>query len=215
MGEEMKHFSMEKWIDFVNQVANTSEMESMKQHLQQGCKRCAATVSLWGKIRRSAASDANYQPPADAVRVVKSAFAGAVLSGKRKVAASRVAVLFDSFLQPAFAGARSAAAGARQMLYHADPFQIDVQIEAKSGNRVLVTGQLLESNNPAISCYDVRVVLSNMRGNTVHVVTNQFGEFSGDVENCGDLQMTFTAAEHKPVVISLRDALGKVNKEQQ
>jgi hypothetical protein len=215
MGEEMKHFSMEKWIDFVNQVANTSEMESMKQHLQQGCKRCAATVSLWGKIRRSAASDANYQPPADAVRVVKSAFAAAVLSGKRKTAASRVAVLFDSFLQSAFAGARSAAAGTRQMLYHADPFQIDVQIEAKSGNRVLVTGQLLESNNPAISCYDVRVVLSNMRGNLVYVVTNQFGEFSGDVENSGDLQMTFTAADHKPVVISLRDALGKVNKEQQ
>ena len=71
------------------------------------------------------------------------------------------------------------------MLYHADPFQIDVQIEAKSGNRILVTGQLLESNNPAISCYDVRVTLSNMRGNTVHVVTNQFGEFSGDVENSG------------------------------
>jgi hypothetical protein len=211
----MKHFSTEKWIDFVNQVANTSEMESMKQHLQQGCKRCAATVSLWGKVRRSAASDANYQPPADAVRVVKSAFAGAVFSGKRKTAASRVAVLFDSFLQPVFAGARSAAAGARQMLYHADPFQIDVQIEAKSGNRILVTGQLLESNNPAIGCHDVRVVISNMRGNMVHVVTNQFGEFSGEVENSGDLQMTFTGADDKPVVISVRDALGQVNRGQQ
>ncbi len=211
----MKHFSTEKWIDFVNQVANTSEMESMKQHLQQGCKRCAATVSLWGKVRRSAASGANYQPPADAVRVVKVAFAGAVFSGKRKTAASRVAVLFDSFLQPAFAGARSAAAGARQMLYHADPFQIDVQIEAKSGNRILVTGQLLESNNPAISCHDVRVVISNMRGNMVHVVTNQFGEFSGEVENSGDLEMTFTGADDKPVVISVRDALGQVNRGQQ
>ncbi len=211
----MKHFSTEKWIDFVNQVANTSEVESMKQHLQQGCKRCAATVSLWGKVRQSGASEANYQPPADAVRVVKSARTGAVHSGKRKAAASRVAVLFDSFLQPVFAGARSAAAGTRQMLYRADPFQIDVQIEAKSGSRVLVTGQLLESNNPAIGCYDVRVVISNKRGNTVHVVTNQFGEFSGDVENRGDLQMTFTGADEKPIVISLRDALGKVNREQQ
>ncbi len=211
----MKHFSTEKWINFVNQVAAASEMESMKQHLQQGCKRCAATVALWGKVRQSAALEANYQPPADAVRVVKAAFAGTVLSGKRKTAASRVAVLFDSFLQPVFAGARSAAAGARQMLYHADPFQIDVQIEAKSSNRVQVTGQLLESNNPAISCYDVRVVLSNMRGNTLHVVTNQFGEFSGDVENSGDLQLMFTGADDKPVVISLCDALGKVNKEQQ
>ena len=214
-GEQMKHFSTEKWIDFVNQVANTSEMESMKQHLQQGCKRCAATVSLWGKVRQSGASAANYQPPADAVRVVKSARPGAVHSGKRKAAASRVAVLFDSFLQPVFAGARSAAAGTRQMLYRADPFQIDVQIEAKSGSRVLVTGQLLESNNPAIGCYDVRVAISNMRGNTVHVVTNQFGEFSGDVENRGDLRMTFTGADEKPIVISLRDALGKMSKGQQ
>jgi hypothetical protein len=215
MGEGMKHFSTEKWIDFVNQVASTSEMESMKQHLQQGCKRCAATVSLLGKVRRSAASDASYQPPADAVRVVKSAFAGAVLSGKRKTAASRIAVLFDSFLQPVLAGARSATAGARQMLYHADPFQIDVQIEAKSGNRVVITGQLLESNNPAIPCHGVRVVLSNMRGNMVHVATNQFGEFNGEVDNSGDLQMTFTGADDKPVVVSLRDALGKVNKELQ
>ncbi len=211
----MKHFSTEKWIDFVNQVANTSEMESMKQHLQQGCKRCAATVSLWGKVRRSGASEAIYQPPADALKVVKSAFAGAVHSGKRKAAASRVAVLFDSFLQPVFAGARSAAAGTRQMLYRADPFQIDVHIEPKSGSRILVTGQLLESNNPAISCYDVRVVLSNMRGNTVHVATNEFGEFHGEVENSGDLRMTFTGVNDRPVVISLRDALGKVNKEQQ
>src|SRR5260370_12561556 len=79
-GEEMKHFSMEKWIDFVNQVANTSEMESMKQHLQQGCKRCAATVSLWRKIRQSAPSAANYHPPTHAPRPPTSPFALPLLS---------------------------------------------------------------------------------------------------------------------------------------
>lgn len=101
------------------------------------------------------------------------------------------------------------------MLYHANPFQIDVQIEAKPRNRVAVTGQLLESNNPNVPCDGVRVILSNMRGNMVHLVTNQFGEFSSDVENSGDLQMTFTGADGKPVVISLRDALGRMNKEPQ
>lgn len=211
----MKHFSTEKWIDFVNQVASTSETESMKKHLEQGCKRCAATVSLWQKVQSSAATEARYQPPADSVRVVKSAFAGAPLSGKSKTVAGHIAVLFDSFLQPVFAGARSTTAGTRQMLYHANPFQIDVQIEAKSGNRVAITGQLLESNNPNVPCDGVRVVLSNLRGNVAHAVTNQFGEFSSDVDNSGDLQMTFTGADDKPVVISLRDALGKMNKEPQ
>jgi len=211
----MKHFSTEKWIDFVNQVASTSEAESMKQHLQQGCKRCAATVSLWEKVQRSAATEARYQPPAGAVRVVKSAFAGERFSRTPKTAASHIAVLFDSFLRPVFAGARSTAAATRQMLYQASPFQIDVQIEAKSGNRISVTGQLLESNNPNVPCHGVRVVLSNMRGTMVHLVTNQFGEFSSDVDNSGDLQMTFTGADGKPIVISLREALGKANKEPQ
>jgi hypothetical protein len=209
----MKHFSTEKWIDFVNQVTSAGETESMKQHLQQGCKRCAATVSLWQKVQRSAASEKQYQPPTDAVRVVKSAFAGARLNGQRKKGRGGIAVLFDSFLQPVFAGARSAATGVRQMLYRAEPFQIDVQIEAKSaGNRLLVTGQLLDLKDAAITCRGVRVILSNMRGNLAHVVTNQFGEFSGELENSGDLQMTFTGAGEKPVVISLRDALGQVSK---
>jgi hypothetical protein len=210
----MKHFSTEKWIDFVNQLLTASETESMKHHLQQGCKRCAATVSLWQKFQRAAALEAHYQPPADAVRIVKSAFAGAGLTPQRKKARGGIAVLFDSLLQPAFAGSRSAAPGARQMLYRADPFQIDVQIEAKSaGNRLLVTGQLLDSQDAAITCHGVRVILSNMRGNMTHVVTNQFGEFSGEINNSGDLQMTFTGAGDKPVVISLRDALGNKGKQ--
>lgn len=64
-------------------------------------------------------------------------------------------------------------------------------------------------------CDGVGVVLSNMRGNTVHVVTNKFGEFRGEVENSGDLQMSFTIAGDKPIVISLRDALGQMPKRPQ
>ena len=209
----MKHFSTEQWIDFVNQVLTASETKSMKQHLQQGCKRCAATVSLWQKFQRAAASEANYLPPADVVRVVKAAFAGAGLTRQRNKVRGGITVLFDSLLQPVFAGARSAGTGTRQMLYRAEPFQIDVQIEAQSaGNRLLVTGQLLDLKDAAITCHGVRVILSNMRGNLAHVVTNEFGEFSGEIENSGDLQLTFTGAGDKPVVISLRDALGQVSK---
>jgi hypothetical protein len=212
----MKHFTMEKWIDFVNQVATASEKEMMGKHLEQGCKRCAETVSLCQRIRQSAAVEANYQPPDATVRIVKSAFAGAGLTGQGKEAAGRISVLFDSFLEPVIAGARSAGTGTRQMLYRADPFQIDVQIEAKSpGNRILVTGQLMDLGNPSIVSRDVRVALSNMRGNVAHAVTNQFGEFSAEVENSGDLQITFDSPNDKPIVISLRDSLGQLRKGKQ
>jgi hypothetical protein len=206
----MEHFTTENWIDFVNQAVDTNEKQSMEQHLKQGCKRCMKTVSLWQRVRQSAASEANYQPPEDALRLAKAAFAGAGLAGQRKGVGSRIKVLFDSFLQPVFEGARSAGAGTRQMLYRADPFQIDVQVEAKhGGNRIVITGQLLNLNSPGIIGQDARIVLSNMRGQVVHAATNQFGEFSAEIENSGDLQMTF-ATGSQPIVISLRDALGNL-----
>jgi len=133
------------------------------------------------------------------------------LADQRKGAGSRIKVLFDSFLQPVFEGARSAGAGTRQMLYRADPFQIDVQVEAKpGGNRIVVTGQLLDMTDPGVVGRDARIVLSNMRGHVVHAITNQFGEFSGEIENSGDLQMTFSSGDGLPIVISLRDALGNL-----
>lgn len=205
----MKHFTTEKWMDFVNQVVGANENHLMEKHLKQGCKRCLEAVSLWQRVRQSASAEEKYQPPEEIIRLAKAAFAGAALTAPRKGKESRIKVLFDSFLQPVFAGARSAGTGTRQMLYRADPFQIDVQIEAKSsGNRLVVTGQLMDLSNPAIVGRDVRVALSNMRGNVTHAVTNQFGEFSTEVENTGDLQITFDSPGDKPIVISLRDALG-------
>jgi hypothetical protein len=207
----MEHFTTENWIDFVNQAIGATEKLSMERHLKQGCKRCVKTVSFWQRVRQSGASEANFQPPVDAVRIAKAAFAGAGLAGQRKGAGSRIKVLFDSFLQPVFEGARSAGAGTRQMLYRADPFQIDVQVEAKhGGNRIVITGQLLNLNSPGIIGQDARIVLSNMRGQVVHAATNQFGEFSAEIENSGDLQMTFASPGSQPIVISLRDALGNL-----
>jgi hypothetical protein len=210
-GEEMEHFKTEKWIDFVNQAVSANEKMQMEQHLEQGCKYCMETVSIWQKVRQSAAVEGNYQPPQDIVRLAKAAFAGASLTGQGKAADSRIKVLFDSFLQPVFEGARSAAVGTRQMLYRADPYQIDVQVEPKpGGNRIVVTGQLLDVSNPEIIARDTPVIISNMRGQAVHTVVNEFGEFSGELVNSGDLQMTFAKPGGNPIVISLREALGRL-----
>lgn len=210
----MEHFTTEKWIDFVNQVVTEDKKVLMEKHLGQGCKRCMKTVSMWQKVRQSAAAEGSYQPPEVSVRLAKAAFAGAGMKGQTKEAGSRIKVLFDSFLQPVFEGARSAGATTRQMLYRADPFQIDVQVEVKpGGSRIVVTGQLLDLSRPEIIARDTRILLSNMRGQVVHTVVNEFGEFSGEIDNSGDLQMTFASPGGKPIVISLREALGHLPEE--
>jgi hypothetical protein len=207
----MKHFSTEEWVDFVNQVIASNQREAMQKHLATGCKRCTETVSLWQKVSKTAVAEASYQPSGDAVRLAKAAYLTTRLNTMQKEPRKLIEVLFDSFLQPAVAGARSVVIGTRQMLYRADPYQIDIQIEPKPGsNRLVITGQLLDLSHPGIIGRDIQVTLSNRRGNTVLAPTNQFGEFSGEIENSGDLELSIPGDSDQPIVISLRNALGNL-----
>jgi hypothetical protein len=210
----MEHFSVEKWIDFVNQAVTTNEQQKMNRHLSLGCEPCQETVSLWQRVRSSTAAEGNYQPPESAVRIAKAAYASAGLFTQEKGSKSSVRLLFDSFLQPMLAGVRSSGAGTRQMLYRADPYQIDVQLElTPGGNRIVVTGQLLNLSSPKIIATGTRILISNMQGDVMHAVANEFGEFGGEVKNSGDLQLTFATPSGEPIVISLREALGRLPEE--
>lgn len=127
-----------------------------------------------------------------------------------------VELLFDSFCQPAAVGmrpgARGGAMGIRQMLYRADPHQIDLHLEAdREHNRLIVTGQLLDVSDPERACLSVQVTLSNLRGKTVNTATNQFGEFRGEVENSGDLELSFLGHSGTRIVILLRGALEQLS----
>jgi hypothetical protein len=207
----MKHFTTEEWLDFVNHVITSNQRETMQKHLATGCKSCKETVSLWQRVSKTAAAEASYQPSAETVRLAKAAFATTGVARPQKKSQSPIEVLFDSFLQPAVAGARSIVIGTRQMLYRADPYQIDIQIEPKPGsNRLVITGQLLDLSHPGVIGRDIQVTLSNRRGNTVRAATNQFGEFSGELENSGDLELSVPGETDQPIVISLRNALGKL-----
>lgn len=208
MGAPMGNFTAEKSVDFVDRVIPNSR-ESIVQRVEEGCTTFLENGSFWQRARQLAATEANYQPPDGSVRLAKAAFAGAWLARKRERTANRIKLLFDSFLQPALAGFRSTRAGTRQLLYRADPFQIDIQVEAKpDSNSIIVTGQLLDLNHPEYIAQDIRVLLSNMRGQSIHTITNGFGEFREEIENTGDLQMTFAQPGGDPIVISLQEVLG-------
>ncbi|HYL13634.1 MAG TPA: hypothetical protein VEV41_11395 [Terriglobales bacterium] len=209
----MKHFTTVEWIDLVNQAVSPSQKVAMEKHLDD-CKSCAREFLRWLRIRQSAASEASYQPPEDAVRIAKAAFAGSEWARKAKPETGVLQLLFDSFLQPALAGVRSAGTGTRRMLYGADPFQIDLQIEAQTGGRTIaVTGQLLDSRHPEGVGRDVPLMLSNLRGGVIQASTNQFGEFRAEIENSGDLELVFHSENEEPIVISLRHALNGLREE--
>ena len=96
------------------------------------------------------------------------------------------------------------------MLYRAEPYQVDVHIEAKpEANKIVVTGQLLDLRNPDLPGRDVPLVISNLRGDVVQAITNEFGEFREEIRSSSDLELKFVGEEEKAVIISLRNALGE------
>jgi hypothetical protein len=204
----MKHYSTEEWIDFVTGTKSQSARQEMQKHLDTGCKLCSQTVAVWQKVQRSATDETRFAPPADIVRMAKAAFANAGDRPKTGMAGILADLVFDSFQTYAIAGARSTGMQTRQMLFSANPFQIDLNIEAKPGeSRLSVTGQLMDTSQPDSVGRGVPVTLSNRRGQTIQTVTNNYGEFHGEIENRGDLELSFPGKGEKPVVVSLRDAL--------
>src|SRR5690349_21058943 len=132
----MMHFDVVEWTDLVS----ADWQKATQKHLGTGSKHCLETLP---QIAANAAVDAIYQPPAERVRMGKEAFANAGLMARPQQTSGLIELLFDSFSHAALAGIRSAAMSIRQMLYRAEPYQIDIQLEAQpERNRLVVAGQL-------------------------------------------------------------------------
>jgi len=196
------------WIELGSHAAFRDPGNDRKQRMPGDRTHHVDTEALWQRVAEAAAAEARYQPPPQRVRAVKSAFAMTGRSAKRRETAGLLQLLYDSFLQPALVGVRSGAMGIRQMLYRADPYQIDLQIELDpEQNRLVITGQLVDLSHPEMVGRDVEVTISDGRDSAIHTVTNQFGEFRGEVHNSGNLEVTFVGRSGKPIAILLRGPL--------
>jgi hypothetical protein len=204
-GAVMKHFSSIEWIDFVNGVAQSKGIEQMQKHLDSGCEDCLAEVAMWSKVREARAAEASYQPPAAALRIAKAIF----VPRKKEKARGGVSVLFDSFLQPALAGIRSAGSETRQLLYRVGGYQLDLCVEATlDGKKAVVTGQVMDAKNPAKTLSRFPILVSDCKGMTLGAETNEFGEFRTEIANTGELELKLPDPKGKHYVISLHEVLG-------
>jgi hypothetical protein len=119
---------------------------------------------------------------------------------------TRVELLFDSFATPAF-GARSTARTQRNLLYRAEPYQIDLLIEPQpESNRLRITGQLLDTSDPALFGQGVKVTLWDGLQSFVFLRTSEWGEFLGEIENSGELIVALKIAARE-IVISIQNVL--------
>jgi len=208
----MKHFNAVGRSDLLHHVAASDRQKMMPGHRGVRRNHYVQTTALWQKFADAAVVEARYQPAPEKVRFVKAAFALSGLAAKRQEMGGVIQLLYDSFSQPLTVGIRSAPRRIRQLLYRAEPYQIDLQIELRpEGNRLVVTGQLLDVSRPEMVGRDVPVMLSDGREYMVNTVTNQFGEFRAEVQNSGDLELTLLSPGGKPIVVLIRGALERAS----
>jgi hypothetical protein len=199
-GGIMKHLSEEAAVNFVNRVMSAEEQMETQEHLESGCKRCLVAVAVWQRVRVARSVETGFQPPAGAVRIAKAAFAAAGLQN----VGGRLKLLFDSALQPAAVGVRSVSTDTRQLLYGIGPYLLDLYISAKpDGKAISVTGQLMNSKFPERILSAVPIVVGNGSGTMVLATTNNFGEFQGEVEYGGDLELRLPGQDGNEIVIRL------------
>ena len=126
---------------------------------------------------------------------------------RRRQSGPQVELLFDSLAAPTF-GSRSAAHAQRHLLYRAEPYELDLLFEFRSeSNRLVVTGQLLDTSHAAFFRRGVKVTLWNFRQSFVTLRTNEWGEFFGEIEESGELMVSMKI-QKREIVISIRNVLG-------
>jgi len=210
----MPYFQTPHGNDYFDRVALGAPRKLLQKQRAPRRKCRVETAAILRKVARVAAAEHMYQPSVEKVRAVKSAFATARVELQRSEKSRQAQLLYDTFSQPAPPGTRSSSMKIRQMLYRADPYQVDIHIELQpEQNRFVVTGQLVDLSHPDLVGRDVKVTLSDGRDSVANTVTNQFGEFRGEVENSGDLEISFLGSGGKPIVILLRGALEPFSKQ--
>jgi hypothetical protein len=135
------HLSSEIALDFLGGRLDPDKTMFWKQHLEV-CHECAQEIGRFRQLeidlKRSHLTSASDQQMQQTMKIYTQKPEGGS-SGIRSVLASLV---FDSFMEPAMAGARGTSGAARQLVMRAEEFDIHVKIWGDEEHRQML-GQLL------------------------------------------------------------------------
>lgn len=192
----MNHYQITRWVDYVRGAVNAAEQLEMSEHLLN-CDACRDECNLLARVAVKAQADRRYEVPENALRNARALFA---LPGKpKKTVLRKVAgyLVFDSFQEPSFAGARSRVQNMRHALYEADDYSVDVRLEHSDSCRVNLVGQLAVRSQAVSSLDGIPVVLMSGRQVLAEALSNEFGEFQLEYEPKRQLKLCVPILERR------------------
>jgi hypothetical protein len=171
----MKHFTVWEWVDFVGNVGGTDSHSAMSAHLG-GCSTCQRTVEMLRSVSELALRESAYEPPARALRYAQAVYS---LYRPEKSGLARLIahLIHDSAAVPVPAGIRAEDRLSRHLVYQAENYYLDLQLEYQPSGRVTLIGQLANQATPTISTANVPVCLMERSTPLATTLCNQLGEF--------------------------------------
>jgi len=139
------HLKPENALDLLEKRLDKVHELSWNQHLQ-GCKDCAKILDQWRELRSGLKRSHLRSAPNDDLRQAELLFRSAPEPGASKLRRVLAAVIFDSFLEPALAGARGSGTS-RQLVLHSEILDIHVKIWGEHGHRQLMGQLMLHTND--------------------------------------------------------------------
>ena len=173
----MSHYDLTRWIDYLRRLVNVQEHSEMTSHLSE-CSSCRATHDLFARFAARMQADLQFEVPEYAIRNARAIFRANAPAKRTLLQKLTASLVFDSFQQPALAGARTGTPGMRHALYEAGDYSVDIRLEEERGStRVNMVGQLALRSSTSNTLEGVPVMLFSGRKVLAQSVSNEFGEF--------------------------------------
>jgi hypothetical protein len=200
----MSHFPSRDWVDRAHQLGSPDQQSQMQRHLEDGCEICHKDSDIWRMLVECLSREPSLEIPDATIRNVRAAFTSEEIPDWFTLAETP-RLVFDTWAHPPGVPARTAATrGARQVIYEAEPFVIDLRMESDPfRQRVLIAGQILDSSTPDRAVEQVEVVL--LRGEEVaaKISVNATGEFDVGCESGHELRLLINIRGQRAIGIVL------------
>ena len=171
----MTHFTAWEWADFVGGV-DTPAVHAVKNTHLDDCSRCQRTVDVLRKVVDLAHMEIGYEPPDHAIRHAQAIYS--LYRPEKSGLVQLIAQLMhDTASAPLPAGIRAEDRLSRHLVYRAESYYLDLQLEYQPSGRVTLIGQLASQEAPAVSTANVPVCLMERATLLATTLCNQLGEF--------------------------------------
>jgi len=207
----MRHYTLLQWTDFTRGVVGAELRDEMEGHLGGGCRPCGESVAFLRQLGRTAAAQREATPPGYLVEAARRTFMalspkGPILGPLERIAA---ALVFDSFQDLSPVGARAMRAGARQVMYEAEDYCLDLRAEtARESIETTLVGQIADKTRPDERLASVPVTVAAGKRVVHQTQSNEQGEFCFQFVPRGNLTLcVHLLAAGKQVEVSLNSLL--------